>query len=152
MRLQYATLLLAIVIIHLSGVVVAGETKNSSTNQSVTIVDMMLVEFQKRNERINAVVVQDIKKVWNSGYIIAARGYRTDQNSFSGSWDDELFGFFQVDSRLDGILRKIDVVPTVRWHDYWYEVKEATWQELIVEGTDGYGANTIRKYDLTKIH
>jgi hypothetical protein len=139
------------VLIVLSGTVVADETKKQTPAQCVTIVDLLLSEFQKKNEKINTVDIQDIKQVWNVGYVIAARGYRKEQDSFSGNWDDELFGFFQVDPRLNGILRKIDVVSTIRWHDYWYKVKEATWGELIVEGTDGYGSSKIRKYDLTKI-
>lgn len=119
---------------------------------SPTIVDLFLNEFKTKNANIDIVDILDTRWAASSketGYVVVARGYRKEQRSFSGNWEDELFGFFVVDRRLSRILKRLDIVPTPRWHDYWYTVKgQVTWDEVTIEGVDGYGSTKIKKYDL----
>jgi len=143
------------ILLGLASVVLAGKEENTGPAKKSTIIDMLVNEFKTKNEKINAVHLQDIRWASSSkvtGYILIARGYREEQKGFEGNWDDELFGFFAVDQRLSRILKTIDIVPTPRWNDYWYKVEgQATWDEVTIEGVDGYGSTKTKKYDLKTV-
>ena len=126
-----------------------------ASETSPTIVDLFLNEFKTKNANIDVVDILDTRWASSSketGYVVVARGYRKEQRSFAGNWEDELFGFFVVDRRLSRILMKLDIVPTPRWHDYWYTVKgQATWDEVMIEGIGGYGSTSLKKYNLKTV-
>ena len=143
-----------LMVIVISLLVSGGAFAKSVPGASPTIVDLFLNEFKKKNANIDVVDILDTRWASSSketGYVVVARGYRKEQRSFSGNWEDELFGFFVVDRRLSQILMKLDVVPTPRWHDYWYTVGQATWDEVTIEGVDGYGSTSLKKYNLKTV-
>lgn len=152
MAMRSLGVLAFVVLIGLASVVRAGKEENAGSVQNSTIIDLLVNEFKTRNKKINAVHLLDIRWASSSkatGYILIARGYREEQRGFEGNWDDELFGFFAVDQKLSRVLKKIDIVPTPRWNDYRYKINgQATWDEVTVEGVDGYGSTTTKKYDL----
>lgn len=121
-----------------------------------TIVDLLLVDFQKRNTKINTVMVTDIAWVASSkaaGYVVVARGFRHEQHSFEGNWEDELFGIYAVDQRLSRILQKIDMFPTERWHDFNVSISSVHWNSVVITGQGStYGDQLFeKKYDLSKV-
>src|SRR5688572_16763942 len=56
-----------------------------------------------------------------SSYVVVAHGIRPDLK-FQGSFEDELFGIFLVDSNFSSVLRTLDVWATPRWSDYSVEI------------------------------
>ncbi|MCD4702603.1 MAG: hypothetical protein K8S24_12185 [Candidatus Aegiribacteria sp.] len=84
--------------------------------------------FISWNSNIKHVAVLDLQ-AFNYGqarYVMVGWGISEDR-SFDGDSNDELFGVFVVNSELTQIEEILEIMPTPRWLDY----------ELLIEGITG---------------
>ena len=83
----------------------------------------LLNYFQGKNPEITEVVI--IEYVSNDKHpsgLLVARG-RKPSNTFTGDWNDELFGIFHT-NKDKNIVNVLEFIPTKRWHDYCASVKK----------------------------
>ena len=105
------------------------------------------VEFQRKNPKVQRVSILDSAQdlVDASRHYVLARGIRTDER-FEGSFSDELFGLFVVDSSSSEILAVIDIIPTRRWNDYRMRIKKPLSDTITLLGEGStYGDNDLVK-------
>jgi hypothetical protein len=96
------------------------------------LLDAIRANFQQKNPLIQYVQILDVKPK-RSKYWVIGRGIRED-HTFSGSFDDELFGVFVADPTLTRIEVVLDVFPTKRWGDYELWIDSYSMERLTVRG------------------
>ena len=95
----------------------------------------------------------DLAPLWwkqPAEYLVLARGIRADYR-FEGSFDDELFGLFVVDSNFGSVRKVLDVFPTPRWNDFVLKIERIEGQTVVIVGEGAtYGDGRVEKrYDLS---
>jgi hypothetical protein len=104
----------------------------ASAAECAGLLDAIRATFQQQNPLIQDVQILDVKPKL-SKYWVIGRGIREDY-TFSGSFDDELFGVFVVDPTLTSIEVVLDMFPTKRWGDYELWIDSYTMARLKVRG------------------
>jgi len=116
------------------------------------LVQVLQVEFAKRNSRATEVTLLDlaphVEYRANTGYIVLARGIRPDHR-FEGSFEDELFGVFLVDRNLSQVVQVLKFIASPRWYDYTFSIERinhaSTPRTLILVGAGStYGDDPKR--------
>jgi hypothetical protein len=102
--------------------------------------------FTQRNPAVTRVTVLELRlaSAQAGTYVLLGRGIRPDLR-FQGSFDDELFGVFLVDSGLTRIERTLEIFPTQRWNDYMVSIEELTDSEITIVGSGSYGDQKLRR-------
>ena len=107
--------------------------------------------FIARSPNATQVSLLDLAPVpWGvSSYVVVAHGIRPDLK-FQGSFEDELFGIFLVDSNFSSVLRTLDVWATPRWSDYSVEIVGFEGSFVLISGRGAtYGdEERQRRFDL----
>ncbi len=91
--------------------------------------------FTALNANIKHVAILDLQpfNYDRSRYILVGWGISEDR-SFNGDSNDELFGVFVVNSELTQIEEILDIIPTPRWLDYELLIERVTGDSVIVIG------------------
>ena len=91
--------------------------------------------FTALNANIKHVAILDLQafNYDRSRYILVGWGISEDR-SFNGDSNDELFGVFVVISELTQIEEILDIIPTPRWLDYELLIESVTGDSVIVIG------------------
>ena len=131
------------------------DSYSSAQDQAnATLLANIRVEFQRKNSRVQRVSILDSAQdlVDASRHYVLARGIRADER-FEGSFSDELFGLFVVDSSSPEILAVIDIIPTRRWNDYRMTIKKPLSDTitLLGEGSTYGDSGLVKKYQIPKI-
>jgi hypothetical protein len=102
--------------------------------------------LRKENPAIERVAVLEIRGSSPEGpYILIGWGVRADK-LFQGSFRDELFGVFLVNSELTRVERTLEIIPTPRWLDYSLWIEDITALRVIVVGKGStYADGPIRR-------
>lgn len=107
----------------------------------------LLTYFQKQNPEIIDIQILDYT---SSDYLtdglLVVRG-TTLSKTFIGKWENELFGVFYVDSRLE-IKQALEFIPTKRWYDYCVETQSNESREFFLNfyGCTYLDQKMVRKY------
>ncbi|OEU67863.1 MAG: hypothetical protein BA863_12115 [Desulfovibrio sp. S3730MH75] len=103
--------------------------------------------FTARNTNIKHVAVLDLQ-AFNYGqarYVLVGWGISEDR-SFNGDFNDELFGVFVVNSELTRIEETLEIMPTPRWLDYELLIESVTADSVVVVGLGAtYDDSPIRR-------
>jgi len=92
------------------------------SNATVASEKELLSYFQEKNPDITEVqIIEYVSNYYLAGGLLVARGIKP-ANTFTGNWNDELFGVFHTRNDLK-IIKALEFLPTRRWHDYCAEVK-----------------------------
>ena len=97
-----------------------------------SLLDSIRGEFQRLNADIETIEILDTKPK-HPEYWVIARGIVEDLE-FKGSFEDELFGIFVIDSDFASVEAVIDVIPTPRWNDYLFWISEYDAEQVTVLG------------------
>ena len=129
-------LLLTVCGLLLQGLATAGECPS--------LLDSIRGEFQQLNANIESIEILDTKPK-HPEYWVIARGIVEDLE-FRGSFEDELFGVFVVDSDFENVVTMIDAIPTPRWNDYVFWITEHDAENVTVLGHGStYGDGPLEK-------
>ena len=96
------------------------------------LLDSIRSEFRQLNGSIETVEILDAKPK-HPEYWVIARGI-VKNLEFEGSFEDELFGVFVIDSDFEKVLTVVDVIPTPRWNDYMFRISEYDADGVTVQG------------------
>jgi hypothetical protein len=119
---------------------------DTRTLPSQSLLDTLRHILRRRNPAIEHVAFPQIQWFdYGRRYVAIGWGIRPDRR-FSGSFDDELYGVFVLDSTLTGVRHVLDVLPTPRWLDYRFRIEALTGDSIIVTGRgDTYGDGPTRR-------
>jgi hypothetical protein len=112
-----------------------------------SIVAALKAEFQKRNPRIAAVRVVDVRPsaFGPAKYLVVGWGIRADHD-FKGDFSDELFGLFLADGSLRRVERVLDLIPTPRWNDTEMRIARVDADYVAIEARGAtYGNRLLRR-------
>ncbi|MEM7431791.1 MAG: hypothetical protein AAF351_07605 [Pseudomonadota bacterium] len=131
--------------IHSSVVIV--HVGNTAVEQQSPILESIKTTFQSTNPEIRNVQILDSKPK-HTEYWVVARGF-IESNRFNGSFSDELFGVFVVDSSFSYVETVVDVFPTPRWRDYIVWISDYDMSSAVISGKGAtYGDHAFeRTYD-----
>ena len=111
--------------------------------------NVILGYFQKENPDITEVhIIEYVSNYYHEGGLLVARGIKPT-NSFTGNWNDELFGVFHTDKNME-IINALEFIPTKRWHDYCAEVKRKEFSHFVVRfyGCTYSDVEIVREYNV----
>lgn len=131
------------------------DSYSSAQDQAIAVLlANVRVEFQKKNPKVERVSILDSAQDPGdaSRHYVLARGIRADER-FEGSFSDELFGLFVVNSSSSEILAVIDIIPTRRWNDYRMTIKKPLSDTitLLGEGSTYGDSGLVKTYSIPKI-
>jgi len=91
--------------------------------------------FTSWNANIKHVAVLDLQAFHydRARYVMIGWGISEDR-SFNGDTNDELFGVFVVNPELTRIEETLDIIPTPRWLDYELLIEIVTADSIFVTG------------------
>ncbi|MCD4707824.1 MAG: hypothetical protein K8S62_08800 [Candidatus Sabulitectum sp.] len=91
--------------------------------------------FTAHNASISHVAVLNLQAFNRdqARYIMIGWGI-TENRSFNGNFNDELFGIFLVNPELTCITEILDIIPTPRWLDYELLIESVTADSVVVVG------------------
>jgi hypothetical protein len=120
--------------------------RTSTSEANVQLIDALRLALKKRNHLIERVTIVELRALPPDGpHVLIGEGVRQDQR-FQGSFEDELFGVFLVDSKHTRIESTLEIMPTPRWLDYRMRIESLTATRLVVVGKgDTYGDQPLRR-------
>ena len=121
--------------------------KASSVSQN-PLLKLIKVELQRRSPTIHHVGIIDLKPFPEPDarkYAMIGWGMREDK-TYSGDFSEELYGFFEVDSSLQKIVKVLKIVNTPRWGDYSFRL-EVSVDTITVKGQGSTYGDQPRRFD-----
>lgn len=96
--------------------------------------------FQRVNPRADRVTIMEVRLLVDHRndaadlrYVLLAHAIRQDQ-VFPGSFDDELFGIFEIDGDLASVVRTIGSFRSPRWNDYAVWIESVNRTDIVLGG------------------
>jgi len=91
----------------------------------------LLNYFQEENRNITEIrIIEYVSNYYLDGGLLIVRGVKS-ANSFTGNWNDELFGIFYTNNDLK-VIKPLEFIPTKRWYDYCVEAKRKGLNSFVV--------------------
>jgi hypothetical protein len=106
--------------------------KSAASGPRNPLASLLLIEFSRRNPRIDSVAVVDLRALIPGGPMYMIGWGVCRDGTFRGRFDDELFGVFEVSPDLTAIKRTYDIIPSEAWHDQIWHFAEIRRDSIVV--------------------
>jgi hypothetical protein len=121
----------------------------ASASDGQTLTDKFRLEFTNRNPALTEIHIIESRPITPhkrfNNHLYLVRAIRPD-HKFEGSFEDEQFGVFLVDTDRNLITKVLDMFNTPRWGDYEIRIKRTSRSRVTVNGRGAtYGDGPIER-------